>query len=304
MLCIVLHCHTHVAPLERLVSPPLFELLVGETPEASTMSRFSPFPRLPPELRNRLWRESLPDKDRPALFPYKEGCWCPYWAQDGDEKYQFDEGYDNVYFEFRQEMLDPIQVDVPLASVNREARSIALAWAAEQGIELSGQSLIRRCQRSHDAMYIPHDKWSDFLEEPYERRSQPDLEGRTVSSGLTITQVAVPEELIRAQPDSLADLLDWLEQVRRVYIIVGEQPDFQKDEGKETVPRWQVNHQSKRFIWNSRSERFISKGDKLIGDEEFNSQLEKALEVLGDDIIKGRGFIPYFEVWPVCAVRG
>ena len=98
-----------------------------------------------------------------------------------------DEGYDpendenNLNLEFRHDLLDDAQFEVPLVFVNREARRTALAWVRKQGIEIRPREnrqypvFVRPFDPMRDALYVALDKWHDFLCEPDDRQSQPDL---------------------------------------------------------------------------------------------------------------------------------
>lgn len=103
---------------------------------ATNSSTFPLFSSLPPELRNQIWCVAMPDKVGPAFYFYRKGCWCPRSLSKSDEEYgpEYDENI--LFFEFRYDLLDDAQFEVPLVFVNREARGIALAWVREQGIEL------------------------------------------------------------------------------------------------------------------------------------------------------------------------
>ncbi|KAI0836742.1 hypothetical protein F5Y06DRAFT_298432 [Hypoxylon sp. FL0890] len=96
-------------------------------------SSFPLFPRLSLKLRDKIWRDSLPDKVGPALYIYREGCWGLRQLKETDEGYYPGLDYYNFTFEFRYDLLDDVQFDIPMAFVNREARDVALAWAREQG---------------------------------------------------------------------------------------------------------------------------------------------------------------------------
>lgn len=79
-----------------------------------------------------IWLELLPEQDAPALFFFKKGCW---FATDAEKTEKNDETEnDTLSLCFHHYLLDHVPVRVPLASVNYETRSIALAWVRQQGI--------------------------------------------------------------------------------------------------------------------------------------------------------------------------
>jgi hypothetical protein len=182
---------------------------------ATNSSTFPLFSSLAPELRDQIWRDALPDKVGPALYFYREGCWCPRYLLPSDEEYDPQDHDLNLNFEFRHDLLDVVQFEVPLFFVNREARDIALAWVREHGIEIRAredrQSPVFVCPFNpiRDVLYIALDKWDEFLREPDDRGFQPDLVERlmTVKSA-DVPCIAVPEALFRNEVAAgLAEIL-------------------------------------------------------------------------------------------------
>ncbi|KAJ5170796.1 uncharacterized protein N7500_003579 [Penicillium coprophilum] len=74
-------------------------------------------------------------------------------------------------FEYHPELLDHICVKVPLTTVNHEARSVAIKWALEQGIEVrfhEGRQcsiFLRPFDPVRDVMWFNRDVLEDFAEE-------------------------------------------------------------------------------------------------------------------------------------------
>src|SRR4051812_41445683 len=98
----------------------------------ATTAAFPLFSVLPFELRDRIWRDALPGPAGPALYFYRgRGCWVARRLIESDPGYMA--GNDGLGFEFRTDRLDQDnQFDLPLVSVNRETRRVALAWLREQ----------------------------------------------------------------------------------------------------------------------------------------------------------------------------
>ena len=69
----------------------------------------------------------MPDKFGPALYFYRKEYWCPRRLSKSDEAYDPENDENNLNFEFRLDLLDDAQFEVPLVFVNREACGIALA---------------------------------------------------------------------------------------------------------------------------------------------------------------------------------
>ena len=151
---------------------------------ATDPAQFPLFSNLPTELRDQIWHAALPDKVQQALYAYKKGCWCPHRLSAFEEGYDHENDEYNLKLEFRHGLLDHVRIDLPLLFVNREARTVALAWVRDQqGIEIhpceNGQNLILACpfDPKRDALYVALDKWDDFICEPDERLLQTDLFG-------------------------------------------------------------------------------------------------------------------------------
>lgn len=108
------------------------------------------FSSLAAELRNQIWRDALPHHIGPALYSYrKRGCWCPRQLTESEPGYIAGNDDLNLAFEFRTDLLDDDnQYHVPLFSVNREARSIVLAWLQEQ-VSLIAGVVITFADRAH-----------------------------------------------------------------------------------------------------------------------------------------------------------
>lgn len=205
-----------------------------------TMDSFFTFPlfsSLPPELRIQIWRDALPDQDRPALYPYKRGCWCPRWLSPSDR------GNDpklkpNIDLEFRYELLDDIQVELPLVFVNREARGIALAWALHQGINMcfckdrQCHIFIRPFNPKLDALYIAPNRLYDFYAESSDRIFEPDLFAQNVNVAPVHSRFAIPETLLQAEDDLLREMFDEFLCLAMLFVIVNTPPEFTDNETK------------------------------------------------------------------------
>jgi hypothetical protein len=73
---------------------------------AINSSTFSYFSSLPPELSFQIWRDVLPDKDGPALYFYRMGCWLPRQLSESNDGYGANVG-DNINLEFRHDFIRP-----------------------------------------------------------------------------------------------------------------------------------------------------------------------------------------------------
>ncbi|KAI9159093.1 hypothetical protein HJFPF1_07101 [Paramyrothecium foliicola] len=263
-------------------------------------TKFSKFSKLPAELRNQIWWNALPVEDGPALFFYRKGCWCPLGQ---DPEYQ-----DLIIFEFCDNLLDRVQVEMALAHVNREARSIALTWAQTQGFKLFSHKprqcpvFARSFDSSRDAMYIGENEWDSFDREPYERAYEPDLLNHTTTTNSQLKRVAIPEAVFWNEIENLVDIFDWYCNVSFLFVVVNTPPEPEFNmKNTPPRPRWELEAVSEAgFVWDSQRREFNCGGDR-VGDDEWQQRFEEALKILADGLV--REGIQRFEVHPVFAVR-
>ena len=182
-------------------------------------STFHLFTSLAPELRHQIWHAALPDEIGPALYFYKKGSWCPQHPLPSDERSNFENDEPYVDFEFRHDLLDAVQVEIPLFFVNREARHIALAWIHKHNIkmrayarecgQLQAPVFVSRFDPIYDTLYIAVDKWDEFLCEPDDRCFQPDMVEQFIHvHPANVTRIAVPEALFRGESEVAAALAE------------------------------------------------------------------------------------------------
>ncbi|KAF7892034.1 hypothetical protein EAF00_008336 [Botryotinia globosa] len=117
-------------------------------------STFPLFSSLAPELRTKIWQDSLPSVLPPALYFYKRGCWQPRILPNLTQVTTTE-----LNLEFRHDLLDNIHVQTPLLFVNHEARKITLIWAHSHGIEICGDPICPRLSFPfnpvRDILYLP-----------------------------------------------------------------------------------------------------------------------------------------------------
>lgn len=275
-------------------------------------STFPLFASLPRELRDQIWRDALPDKVGPALSFYYEGCWLTRRLSEFDDAYDPKVDDDNsLVFEFQHDLLDDIRFEIPLLYVNREARDFAFAWIREQVIEVrpTGQRLgplfVRPFDPMHDALYIPLDKWDDFLRfrEPNDRPPQPELVDRLLFTKSDLTCIAVPIALLRSDVTPLSEIFEHLFHLELLLIILDPQPNTHSaDDDLEVRHRWDFESTlGGPFLWNEGLKRFDSEISEYAGEETLYRLIEEASRGLSE-------WLPYwqiqsFELRPVVAVR-
>ena len=277
----------------------------------SDPSVFPLFSGFPLELRRQIWRDALPVNIGPALYYYKNGCWGPRRLAESDEEYDHEDDRSNLLFEFRHDLLDDAQFEVPLVFVNREARGIAVAWAREQGIEIRGRHypvFVRPFDPTCDALYIANDQWDDFLRDPVDRHFQPDLLDQFVGIRCCISRIAISEALLRSEIATLCEIFEYFIRSRTILIIVDTQPDLQSaDNDRNVQRRWEFEStQGGGFFWNDEHSCFDCK-DKELGDSEnishegFRRLLDGASKGLSEGL--ARNHVRSLEIRPVSAIR-
>ena len=95
---------------------------------------FPHFQNLPREMCDQIWNDTLPKNDKPKRQAYSRSlekgvlpCWCPSCLQKSNPDWEPNEDL-NLQLDFHHNLLDHVQVEIPLFSVNWEACGIALAW--------------------------------------------------------------------------------------------------------------------------------------------------------------------------------
>ncbi|KAI9777874.1 MAG: hypothetical protein M1835_005119 [Candelina submexicana] len=270
---------------------------------------FPQFSTLAPELRNQIWADALPDEVGPALYFYRKGCWCFRRLARSDVGYDYDNDENNLNFEFRYDLLDDVQFEVPLLLVNREARGIALSWVRAQGTK------IRLCRDREypvfkrpfnttlDALYIPPDKWDEFLREPDDQLFHPDILDQLVTTVTHITRIAVPEALLRNEGTILSEMFQNYFNVKELFVVVDAQPDLQSvDNVLKLQPPWEFEStQGGAFIWNNDRGGFDPEDNNDNGHEALYRLIEEVNKGIGEGLINHH--IRSFKIQPAYAVR-
>lgn len=244
------------------------------------------------------------------MYFYRKGCWCPRRLTESDEGYEADNDELNLNFEFRHDLLGYIQFNVPLVFVNREARSIALAWVREQGIEIRPREyrqshvFVRSFDPMRDALYIALDKWDDVFNEYYDRQHEPDMFEQVIQIGVDLTRIAVPEALLRSEDPALHELFWLFPRLEVLFIIFDAQPDLQStDNDMKVQRRWEFEStHGGALFWNNDRADFDLEDSEHIGDEALYRLIEEAnRKKLGVEL--AGNYVRSFEIRPVFAIR-
>ncbi|KAI0977640.1 hypothetical protein F4678DRAFT_477670 [Xylaria arbuscula] len=186
---------------------------------------FHLFPKLPPELRNKIWHYALPSDLGPALYTYKKGCWRGRDLLPSEASYDPVNLDQNLVVKYRHDLLDEARINVPLAFVNSEAHGIALQWAEAQHprvrtcIEERQFVFLRRFIPDRDALFVRD--WDAIFLDAADAMFAPELLDRFMTVWPGIMRIAVTKPLLQARHDCLSDLFyDNWHSVRALYISV------------------------------------------------------------------------------------
>lgn len=231
--------------------------------QTETPAGFPHFRNLPPELQTQIWREALPRNiERAALYTWRPGCWSPAFRvpTDLDWRTPIDENDLNLILKFCHDRLGYTQIYIPMAVVCAEAYEIAIAWAAEQGIEVhdradgDGPMFVRRFHPECDVLYVSPRDWDLFVSEPMELPFELDIfKDQFYAHRTEISRVAVSETLLDDKDSVLWDLDLTHQAVRYLYIVADPQPDERTADGDTSVP-WRLEiekAQAWELVWVS-----------------------------------------------------
>jgi hypothetical protein len=271
---------------------------------------FTLFSKLPPELRNQIWRDVLPGKVGTVLFSYKKGSWDIRDPTEVDEEYGHENNGANLNLIWKHDLLDEIQFEIPLVYANREARGIALDWIREQGLQICSLEdrqqpvFVRRWDPVRDALYVGLDQWSDFLNDPHDRFFQPEFLNRNITVEAHIWHLAVPLALLKTE-HGLSTMFGWFDQMRVLYVIVNPQPAFPVTKNNNRRQwRWEFEDPKRGvFVYNKERGDF----DFVVEDGESQDE-ERLYTLLEDFIIELKGTLQVnqssnFQIRPIFARR-
>ncbi|KAF2876937.1 hypothetical protein BDV95DRAFT_601348 [Massariosphaeria phaeospora] len=154
---------------------------------ATDTTVFPLFSALAAELRNQIWQEALPkNMKEPTLGLFKAGSWRIQGAEP------------DLLLGFCCDSLN-VDVEMPLAFVDHEARSIALAKIREHGLAIRARRnqypiLVRPFKPTVDALYVSLSALTNILVDLVDRTFEPDLIERLVEFRLPIEKSAMTQE--------------------------------------------------------------------------------------------------------------
>lgn len=256
---------------------------------------FTLFPDLPPELRTQIWQDALPDVIGPGLYRYKPGCWEPRLLTEGEYGYLPGDDNNNWILEFRHDRLGGARLNIALVSVNREARDIALDWAAKQDVEIrqvgDSQVLIRPFDPERDCMYVSPDDWYGFqieeIELPWDLGW--DRLDRNFEIRCHVTRIAVPEAIFKDKDATwrgLDALVEGFSSVQALIVVSGRLSDMPSPGSDEGPPlHCEIDIlQGTEMVWNYENKRFLP-GNAV--DDTQNQVYDEVIRQASQEVTQG-----------------
>jgi hypothetical protein len=298
-------------------------------PQPQTFSLFS---SLTPELRDQIWREAIAlPQISDSLHLYKRGCWLPRQLNPSDLGYHTSKDREadnelNLWLEFRTEMVQPVQFELPLAFVSHEARHITLEYLqnqdrartitmAERASTHHGTNnvdvvdvhmskpypcFVRRFDMLLDTLYIDIDTWTDFIEEPSEIDAGHPVYNREFTIRPNVTRIAIPEAFLSSKH---AGELVWLHEdykwITTLLVIIDTSPDLTHDTSAVNGRWWELEDINEgEFVWDNQRQEFDSRwtGQRVWYGPLADALLQHTQQFIANGVSR-------FEVRPVRAVR-
>jgi hypothetical protein len=278
------------------------------TPAAITRSSKPAFPlfqSLPPELRNKIWRDALPDAVKSAFFFYKNGLWGFRRRTEADDGYDAMHDELNWNFAWDYKQLDSVRYDVPLVFVNREARSMALDWIRDQGLKMRTVkdehrlTFVRGWNPMNDILYVDLGQLEPLIFDVTKRFSEGNIDG-PVTVETHVKHLAVSPALLQIAHHFIK-VFDWFTSVTVLYVIIGEQPD-PLSATYATRPWELVDAEQGAFVYDNELSDFVQERGKNNGDAMLYQLLQKFMTVLKQNMRPWTQYDYQLEIRPAFAV--
>ncbi|GAM89575.1 hypothetical protein ANO11243_076140 [Dothideomycetidae sp. 11243] len=274
-------------------------------------STFHGFPRLPTELRLKIWREALPEHAQNTLRLYRKGCWQPRRLNRDDQDYALNRPEPRINLYFRSDLLGGVGMLLSPALVNHEAHAVAKEWMRDGSsgppkyrLEWHAArplAVIRSLDLAHDAIYVPQDRFEDFVFEPNRRLACPDLSGKiVVIHGQDVKRVAIPMALLENHSGLATELLTYYPGVELLLIVL--QTVGGTDLSSVDGELWRFEYtRGVCFTWDASSGAFTPRG---CCDPDEAPDYERIAAAIALFPRSARwNMVQSFEVRPVLAVR-
>ncbi|KAI0202325.1 hypothetical protein F4808DRAFT_72188 [Astrocystis sublimbata] len=266
-------------------------------------STFPQFSKLPPELRNQIWYEALPQLRRPALTPWKLGCWRKGSIKPTEPQFDPTNPDMNLTREFDSNLLPKPQMSVPMALAHRDACGIAVAWAqkhASQQVSCcldEGQpSFLRTFDPAFDVMHIAPYMWKSCIQEAVDQGFGDDFLEKVHEPRFGL-QIALSKNCLLFGAD-LEDFLGWFVDIDRLYIIEdGLEIDKIPTADDSTPQLFELDDPKPLVVWDDDERRW--QFGSLIDNDTEDDEISKWTE-----FCEGfKGFPDQFEIYTAVAVR-
>lgn len=232
----------------------------------SAPSTFHHFPDLPAELRISIWHHALQEIDKPALYTYKEGCWD---AQD-------EHPHGPVKINIQHEKLTPVEVKIPIAHVNREARDIATSWALKAGMKRhyiphkECHVFARIFDPERDILYLFGGEISEYYDEMDNWLCGGYGDELLIGNiSLDVRRVALPAKTVDTIERKQEIMDPWFlsptkglkvfRRLKEVCFVLGPQPEYFGPAKEIVEPGWDLEEVESRGLglrWDGSRKRF------------------------------------------------
>ncbi|RAH45991.1 2EXR domain-containing protein [Aspergillus brunneoviolaceus CBS 621.78] len=251
----------------------------------ATRSSFPKFPKLPAELRLKIWEEALPELIDQPLYFYSQ------------RQRQTTHAYDTLAavvpqsIDVQHGQVRPRTVELPHLFVNWEARGTALCWVGKQNAETLSSWMRPKKSPSHHHHHHHH---------ILEKRKAESVPGYREVGGVVareptfitfpaperaLRSVAVLMRLLQEHPGSLVGAFFRWRGVKAVYLVVHEQEDderqFESDamEGKQPW-RFEVSEATLKGRWVPANREMEWEASGSSNNQENDPDLEKLSTVM------------------------
>lgn len=277
---------------------------------ASAPSTFHHFPDLPAELRISIWHHALQEHDKPALYTYKEGCWTPRSKPP----------HIPIKLHFQHEKLTPVEVKIPIAHVNQEARDIATSWGLKQGIERhyiphkECYVFARVFDPDRDVLYMSAEQMSKYNNEIDTWFGGEYGDGFVLENiSWDVCRLALPAETVDTDGWNRYGQGEWFmlpregletfDHLEEVYFVLGPQPEYLGPGIEIAEPRWSLEEVESRGLgWDGSTERFLIGEDEQPARREFYERVAAACKWVNSELTWACEYAP-LEARPVFVVR-
>lgn len=259
-------------------------------------TEFTLFPQLITELRLEIWRLALPTPFKRPIYHFRRGCWVL-----SNLDLELDPNGEDLDLKFDLNLLSPLQIRIPIYSVNREARDVAVKHIQQHNLVVTrssteyGPKIYRHFDHRTDVMFLPHTDVENFVMEAIDRRNQPDLLDRYVGISFPVLRnlAVTPRGFESLKKDALQTFFDFVGPITTLYVIDtvhtgGQILDALESPGASLVPELAKgpHAQCKWKCWERRWEvpasdiRTIETNDVITGlDDLVSSMIEFDLEI-------------------------